>query len=179
MSVFDKDYEEIENNVESAKELQALGRLVIFTMGDRLEQYRKISKLGLLDNEFEIYDFKDETLYRNLMAKYPSKTHIMMGDSISRDIVPAINAGVELVIWYNRFRKEIPAEIPEDVKTKIYVIYKLEDAKINSKRRKFFKRKKTTGNNIFSVLIPVVLYYIHIRSVDSRINRYRNNFLNS
>ena len=130
MSVFDKDYEEIENNVSSAKELKNLGRLVIFTMGDRLEQYRKISKLGLLDNEFEIYDFKDETLYRNLMAKYPSKTHIMMGDSISRDIVPAINAGVELVIWYNRFKKEIPSEITEDVKTKIHVIYKLEDAKI-------------------------------------------------
>jgi phosphomevalonate kinase len=129
MDVFNKEYVEIENNISIAKSFSDYGRLVIFTMGDKLEQYRKISKLVLIDNEFEIYDFKDETLYRNLMAKYPAKKHIMIGDSTSRDIIPAVNAGVEEVIWYNRYRRDFPKEMPENVKTKIKVIYDLNDAK--------------------------------------------------
>lgn len=98
MSVFDYDFPALEDACEVIREMQKLGRVVLYTIGDRVDQVRKITRLGLADLDFEIYDYKDETLFRSLMSKYPSKRYIMIGDSYHRDILPAMNSGVDLAI---------------------------------------------------------------------------------
>ncbi|MDG1949838.1 MAG: hypothetical protein P8J32_03385, partial [bacterium] len=50
--------------------------------------------LGLTDYDFEIYDFKDETIYRNLKHRYPAHKYVMIGDSYTRDIEPAVGVGM-------------------------------------------------------------------------------------
>lgn len=92
--VFDAPYEEIPGRIEELKKLEKYGKIVIYTMGNRLEQVKKIASLGLTDYDFEIYDFKDETIYRNLKHRYPAKEYAMIGDSYSRDIEPALNVGM-------------------------------------------------------------------------------------
>lgn len=96
--VFDFTYEKIGERPNELKELLKYGRVVLFTMGDRLEQAKKIVELGLGDLDYEIYDFKDETLFRNLMHKYPAKKYCMIGDSVDRDLVPAMNVGIDIPI---------------------------------------------------------------------------------
>lgn len=99
--VFDYSYEEIESRVEQLRELRKLGEVVLFTMGDRLEQVKKIAELGLMEFPFEVFDYKDATIYRHLCAKYNAKTHCMIGDSLQRDVLPALEAGLPIVIRIN------------------------------------------------------------------------------
>lgn len=109
MSVFDENYRQIKSSLTWIKKLQEKGHVVIYTMGSRLEQVKKIAALGLSDLDFEIYDFKDETIYRNLKHRYPAKKYFMIGDSYLRDIEPAIQVGMtgfymktnRPEFWYN------------------------------------------------------------------------------
>jgi FMN phosphatase YigB (HAD superfamily) len=96
--VFDYSYEAIDGRVEQLRELRKLGDVVLFTMGDRLEQVKKIAELGLMEFPFEVFDYKDATIYRHLCAKYDAKTHCMIGDSLQRDVLPALEAGLPIVI---------------------------------------------------------------------------------
>lgn len=98
MSVFDVNYEEIPNRINELRELQKIARVVLFTMGDHLEQSKKICQLGIQDLEFEIFDFKDATIFRNLMHKYPAQKYAMIGDSLHRDVLSAKEAGVDYPI---------------------------------------------------------------------------------
>lgn len=98
MEVFDHTYEDLGGRVESLNKIAKLGRVVIFTMGDRLEQVKKMAEVGITNFDFEVYDFKDETIFRNLMHRYPAKQYVMIGDSLSRDIIPARNSGIENTI---------------------------------------------------------------------------------
>lgn len=98
MDVFDYSYEEIGDRVKQLKHLSTLGRIVLFTMGDRLEQVKKIAELQLMDYDFEVYDFKDATIFRHLCSKYPAKLHCMIGDSLQRDVLPALEAHLPVVI---------------------------------------------------------------------------------
>lgn len=97
MDVFDYSYEEIDDRIMQLRHLSTLGRVVLFTMGDRLEQVKKISELKL-DYDFEVYDFKDATIFRHLCSKYPAKLHCMIGDSLQRDVLPALEAHLPVVI---------------------------------------------------------------------------------
>ena len=98
MSVFDANYEAIPNRIEELRELQKIAKVVLFTMGDHLEQSKKICQLGIQDLDFEIFDFKDATIFRNLMHKYPAKRYAMIGDSLHRDVLTAKEAGVNYPI---------------------------------------------------------------------------------
>lgn len=93
-AVFDYPYEALPGAKEGLEKLSEIARVVIYTMGDRQEQVKKLASLGLTDYDFEIYDFKDETIYRNLKHRYPAKTYAMIGDSFSRDIEPAVAVGM-------------------------------------------------------------------------------------
>jgi HAD superfamily hydrolase (TIGR01549 family) len=106
--VFDYSYEFLPGALDALKKLSKVAKVVIYTMGNRQEQVKKIASLGLSDYSFEIYDFKDETIYRNLMHRYPAKQYVMIGDSFSRDIEPAVSVGMigyhitnsEMEYWY-------------------------------------------------------------------------------
>ena len=93
-AVFDHPYEMLPGAKEGLEKLSEVAKVVIYTMGDRQEQVKKIAHLGLMDYDFEIYDFKDETIYRNLMHRYPANRYAMIGDSFSRDIEPAVAVGM-------------------------------------------------------------------------------------
>lgn len=94
-AVYDHEYAEISGRIAELEELSKRGKVVIYTMGERLEQVKKIASLGLTHYDFEIYDFKDETIYRNLKHRYPAHHYVMIGDSYTRDIEPAMNVGME------------------------------------------------------------------------------------
>lgn len=98
MEVFDYSYQEIGDRIKELQQLSTLGRIVLFTMGDRLEQVKKIAELKLMDYDFEVYDFKDATIFRHLCSKYPARLHCMIGDSLQRDVLPALEAHLPVVI---------------------------------------------------------------------------------
>ncbi len=116
MDVFDFSYEGIEDRVKQIKELSKLGRVVIFTMGDRLEQVKKIAELQLTDMDIEVYDFKDATIFRHLCNKYPAKMHCMIGDSLQRDVLPAIEAGLPIVIRVHDAKESYWGDEAKDTK---------------------------------------------------------------
>lgn len=58
-----------------------------------------------------------------LMALEPAQT-AMIGDSFRRDIVGAAEIGM-FTIWLNRFRKTLPADVPDDLPESDAVIYDL------------------------------------------------------
>jgi len=96
--VFDYSYEEIDDRVQQLHELSKLGHIVFFTMGDRLEQVKKVSELHLSQYDCEVFDFKDSTIFRHLCNTYKAKTYCMIGDSLQRDVLPALEAGLPIVI---------------------------------------------------------------------------------
>lgn len=97
-SVFDRPYDLIDPRIPDVlRRISKSGRLIIFTLGDRLEQMRKVAYLSL-PYPVEVFHHKDANMFRHLMAAYPAEQHIMIGDSRSRDILPAIEAGLNLVI---------------------------------------------------------------------------------
>lgn len=98
MEVFDHSYREIDGRIDQLKEASKLGRVVLFTMGDRLEQVKKISELKLMDYDHEVFDFKDATIFRHLMKKYAAKRYCMIGDSLHNDVLPALQAGIDIVM---------------------------------------------------------------------------------
>lgn len=99
MEVHNLAFEEIPGAVEAVKKLKASSRcqLVIFTIGNRADQLRKICKLGLhtVVDSIEVADMKEVSLFRMLKLKYPAKRYCMFGDSLKRDIQPAQAAGID------------------------------------------------------------------------------------
>ena len=99
MSVHEYNYEPIEGAVRAVKLLKTKGKVVIFTIGNRADQLRKLIMLGLhtIVDAVETSDMKDESLFRMLKMKYPSDIYYMFGDSINRDIEPAKKANIDYV----------------------------------------------------------------------------------
>lgn len=107
MSIHNFEFEELPGALEAVKKLGEKGNLVIYTVGHRMDQVRKLAKLGLSDRQFEIVDHKDETMIRNLKAKYPSRRYVIIGDSFLSDIQPALKSGLDRAILVGK-SKEIP-----------------------------------------------------------------------
>lgn len=101
MEVFDYEYKALPGAIEAVRKAQTLGKVVLFTLGDRLEQVKKIAQLGLSDIPFEITHDKNVTTFQGLRRKYPATTTWMVGDNMKRDILPAIEAGIDNTIWIN------------------------------------------------------------------------------
>lgn len=114
MSVFDANYEFLyENTEEILKKMDQKARLVIFTMGDHAEQMKKICHLKLFDYPIEIFPHKDKNMFQYLKQKYPSKNYMMIGDSLKRDIHPAMDAGIDYLYHIsNEIKDELVVTIP-------------------------------------------------------------------
>ncbi len=98
-SVFDYNYEPLGNALDVVKELSEDYKVVIVTMGNYLEQKKKIAQLQLTYLDSHVTLDKNITTFNTLMEKYPCDKSIMVGDSLSRDILPALAAGVDKAYW--------------------------------------------------------------------------------
>ena len=108
MSIYDYNYEFITDHTkDSLMELSKLGKVVIFTLGDRCEQMKKIVGLGLNGLfDVEVFPHKDENIFRYLKYKYKADKYVMIGDSYKRDILPAIIAELDHVIHISQANNE-------------------------------------------------------------------------
>lgn len=98
LSVYNRPYDLIDPNIPMVLDrISRWAKLVIFTLGDRVEQTRKIIRLGL-PYQVEIFHHKDANMFRHLKATYPAENYVMVGDSLARDIKPAVEAGVNMVL---------------------------------------------------------------------------------
>lgn len=98
MTVHDSDFTALPGALEALEELNRLGNLVIYTVGHRIDQVRKLIRLGISQYCFEIVDHKDVTMIRNLKARYPSQRYVILGDSLKADILPALEAKMDRAI---------------------------------------------------------------------------------
>lgn len=79
---------------QNLEKLRQKYHLVITTVGDPVDQTRKLFKNGLFGYELECTSKKDVGFFRNLMNKYPSKNYVVIGDSLHADILSARKAGI-------------------------------------------------------------------------------------
>lgn len=84
------------------------GKIVIYTLGERADQVRKIVKLGINHFDIETVKRKDKTTMKRLMDKYRANHYYMIGDSFKNDIEPAIECECFDGIYhvYSKFPKE-------------------------------------------------------------------------
>jgi HAD superfamily hydrolase (TIGR01549 family) len=96
MSVYDLSYPSIsEENIIRIREWDQKANLVIVTLGDPVDQIKKLFNAGLHGFQIECVSQKNDNTYINLMKKYYSEKYVMIGDSLTNDIVPAQNAGIK------------------------------------------------------------------------------------
>lgn len=93
-TVFDYPYSPLPGALEAIEELRKKGKVVIFTLGDRLEQVKKLAGLGLTDLDFVITHAKNKMTWTGLLRKFPAHKHWMVGDNLACDILASHEAGV-------------------------------------------------------------------------------------
>lgn len=120
--IFDYYYEPLGNAVETVNELNSKYKVVFNTMGSYIQQKKKLCQLGLSHIDSYISFNKNEETYRKLMEKYPAYQYIAVGDILTRDVIPSLNAGVDFVYWIGGNE-----EIANSISDKIIVISKLEE----------------------------------------------------
>jgi FMN phosphatase YigB (HAD superfamily) len=101
MSVHESEFAALPNAVEAVRRLQAsplVSKVVVFTVGERADQMRKLYRLGLQDVVCENFIHKDFTLFRVMMHRWPARHYTMIGDSRTRDIEPALRAGIHQIV---------------------------------------------------------------------------------
>ncbi len=108
-SVFQRKVKPFPYMYEILDTLQAEGhQLSLFTGGDKINQYRKVTQLGLTDYFEErifIFEYKNTATLQQLLNKINAdkKNTWMIGNSLKTDIKPAIELGINAI--------HIPAEI--------------------------------------------------------------------
>jgi FMN phosphatase YigB (HAD superfamily) len=94
MSVYSRKFLPLTGAVEKIKEWQSKDiPVVIVTLGDPIDQLRKLYEIGLIGIKCECLNSKSPEAYIALKNKYPSLQYVMIGDSITHDIYPASQCG--------------------------------------------------------------------------------------
>lgn len=80
---------------ETVEALAQDHRLVLITKGDLLHQEQKLARSGLGDlfDAIEIVSDKTGPVYARIFAEQPATHHMMIGNSMKSDVIPAIEAG--------------------------------------------------------------------------------------
>ncbi len=80
---------------DTVEALAGTHRLVLITKGDLLHQEQKLARSGLGDlfDTIEIVSDKSEPVYARIFAQHPADRHLMVGNSMKSDVLPAIAAG--------------------------------------------------------------------------------------
>lgn len=103
MGIHEQDFPlKSEETLEFIRKINKETHLVIVTLGDPVDQIRKLYKIGFTDVKTECVVRKDVYTYAALMRKYPSVVYRMIGDSIQSDILPARQAGIKDVFLVSR-----------------------------------------------------------------------------
>lgn len=102
MHVFEQPYHAFDGALEALAGLQKLGLVVLYTHGDRIEQVAKVARLGLSRLPLVIAPNKGDDSLAHLMAAYPAKKYVVVGDNYTRDVMPAVAAGAERVYWISQ-----------------------------------------------------------------------------
>ena len=98
MSVFNYNYKPLGDAINTIRQLNDRYKVVFVTVGTREEQVKKLAQLKLTDIDFEIFDHKDEFVFRNLCFKYRADKYYHIGDSVVRDIEPTLKLKFDAVI---------------------------------------------------------------------------------
>lgn len=69
--------------------------IILITKGDLLDQERKLAASGLGDlfDAVEIVSDKTADVYGRIFARHDTRHHMMVGNSVRSDVIPAIEAG--------------------------------------------------------------------------------------
>lgn len=96
-----KDFNEIDDSILYLKKLLEGNyyNVVIYTIGEKVDQLRKVYELGLFDFNVEVVRRKDKTILLSLMEKYKSEKYYLVGDSYKNDIVPTFDLNFEKVFF--------------------------------------------------------------------------------
>lgn len=94
MGIHDKEFNLLPGAKDTVDILRKHTNLVIVTVGDPVDQVRKLFNVGLSDIPTECVTQKTPGLYAELMKKYPSQRYVMIGDSLHNDIHNANVAGI-------------------------------------------------------------------------------------
>ncbi len=80
---------------EAVTAVASMGRVVLITKGDLLDQERKLAQSGLGDlfDAVEIVSDKTPAIYARIFARLGGKRQVMVGNSVKSDVLPAIEAG--------------------------------------------------------------------------------------
>ncbi len=106
MQVYDYKYEALEGALHAIDRLQKLGKVVMYTMGDRKEQVKKLAYLGLSHLPVEIFADKNDASYLQMAHKYPSERYFMFGDNYVRDVLPAFRGDANAVFYITKQDRE-------------------------------------------------------------------------
>ncbi len=98
-AVFDYKYEPLGDALKTVKKLSNEYKMVINTMGNYIEQKKKVTELGLTYLDIHVTHNKCIDTFHTLKEKYKAYQYVMIGDSWSRDILPAVDAGIDYVYW--------------------------------------------------------------------------------
>lgn len=98
LSVYDKEFAPFPGARETVLQLEKyFDHIIIFTIGSRVDQMRKLYNLGLQHLTMETFIHKDYTIFKTMMSEYHSKHYTMVGDSLERDVKPAILANIDQI----------------------------------------------------------------------------------
>ncbi|SLN54876.1 HAD family hydrolase [Pseudooctadecabacter jejudonensis] len=69
--------------------------VLLITKGDLLDQERKLAQSGLGDlfDHVEIVSDKTTDIYTHIFARFDTAHHMMVGNSVKSDVIPALAAG--------------------------------------------------------------------------------------
>jgi FMN phosphatase YigB (HAD superfamily) len=102
MAVHDASFNELPGARTALQRLVDSGeQVVIFTVGERADQLRKLLRLGLASLPCETFIRKDFSVFKLLMHRWPARSYAMIGDSWTRDIEPAQQAGIDRIFHLN------------------------------------------------------------------------------
>lgn len=122
---FEPPYYMIPRVVETLIEVKNRGyRMFVVTVGSYDVQMRKLKESGLynhFDNIFVVTDGKKQPVMEQIKNSIPNDEIWMIGNSLTSDIIPAINVGIKsLYIKRGSWKKFHDTEIPEDKKELVY-----------------------------------------------------------
>lgn len=90
------DFNELQDATNALNELADKFSVVLYTLGHRADQLRKVHKLGIFDIPVEVVDTKKNASALEWVKKrYPAKNYHLIGDSLARDIEPAVKANIK------------------------------------------------------------------------------------